>query len=356
MFEIQHVQFKSARWWLSRQGQIDFSPAYQRKSNLWKLQDQQSLIDTMVNGYDMPKLYLADFTTIKSQLNESGTRYAVIDGKQRLEAIFGFLRNLFPLSENFVLTEDPSIRMAGLYYKDLVENFYQFAEHVEEFPLPIVHVVTDDAVRIRELFLRLNKGLVLTGPEKRNAMNGVVPDAINSISEHEFFGYSTAYASSRGQHQNNAAKLLAFELYGGVTDTKKVYLDKMVERFAGQEGEVEYATIKVQQNLDKLSIVFGRKDRLLRSAGSIPAFFWFIRDIDVDQIKFVRPFLESFYFNLTQVGDEQDQTHLNVYSEYKRGLRSINDRWSHELRLSVLQNQFQEWLNSGHRDTMTTLF
>jgi hypothetical protein len=343
MFEIQHQQFKSARWWHSRREQIDMDPQYQRKGNLWRVEDRQSLIDTMINGYDMPKLYLTDFTTIKTDLNSAGLRYAVVDGKQRLAAIFSFLSNEMPLSKEFRLEENPSLRLAGMYFRDLREIGVEFAERVEEFPLPIVHVVADDAARIRELFLRLNKGLVLTGPEKRNAMVGSVPEAITEIAGHEFFERSTAYKADRGQNENNAAKILTFELIGDVSDTKKNALDAVVAEYAEKRDIVDFSKLKVTQNLDKLSIVFGLKDNLLRSAGSIPAFYWFVRSLEIDRLRLVRPFLEQFYSALSGGENELERSMQVDVAEYRRALRSVNDKWSHSLRVEILNRRFAHW-------------
>lgn len=343
MFEIQHILFKSARWWFSRRDQIDMSPNYQRKGGLWKKEDRQSLIDTIINGYDVPKLYLADFTTVKSSLNEANLRYAVIDGKQRLEAIFSFLANEMPLSDDFVLTESSEFDLSGLYHRDIVEKAFKFAERVDEFPLPIVHVVSDDPTRIKELFLRLNKGLVLTGPEKRSAMIGSVPDAIKELSAHEFFVNATAYASTRGQDLNNAAKILSFELVGEVIDTKKNSLDLIVRDFANEQEKITFAKIEANETLDKMAVVFGLRDKLLKSAGSVPAFYWFIREIGLDQIKLVRAFLENFYKALDDDAFAATAELEWAMAEYKRALRSINDKWSHLLRIELLRLAFQEW-------------
>ncbi|NEJ08542.1 DUF262 domain-containing protein [Rhizobium leguminosarum] len=344
MFEIQHQQFKSARYWFSRRTQIDMSPPYQRKGDLWKIADRQSLIDTMINGYDMPKLYLADFTTLKSELNVAGMRYAVIDGKQRLQAIFEFLNNDLPLSENFRLEENPDLKLAGLYFRDVSEIAFEYAERVEEFPMPIVHVVTDEAAKIRELFLRLNKGIVLTGPEKRNAMIGDVPQVIGELAGHDFFEQSTSYKDTRGENLNNAAKILAFELNNEPTETKRVNLDRVVMDFAADEKTLEVAKLGALQALDKMAVVFGKKDRLLRSAGSIPAFYWFIRSIEVERLRMVRPFLETLLAEIDGRSMPLVIEQLEIV-EYKAALRNINDRTSHISRVAILKASFLRWLD-----------
>lgn len=348
MFEIVHQQLHSARWWFSRRQQIDMNPIYQRKGNLWKLEDRQSLIDSMINGYDIPKLYFADFTTIKSSLNDAGLRYAVIDGKQRLQAIFDFLSNEMPLSDEFELEEDPELKLAGLYYKDVVERAFSLAERVDEFPLPIVHVVTDDPSRIRKLFLRLNKGLTLTGPEKRSAMVGDVPQVIAEIAAHEFFSSATAYKANRGEHLNNAAKILAFELHDQITETKKINLDQMVKAFAKESQQLEFAKLKCIQNLDKLSTVFGKSDRLLRSAGSVPAFYWFVRGVDVDRVRLVRSFLDDFSRELARKDRPVTFSAMDL-DTYKSALRNINDKQSHGVRVDILENSFGLWLSNRAR-------
>jgi hypothetical protein len=319
------------------------NPPYQRKGNLWKVQDMQSLIDTMINGYDMPKLYVADFTTLKSDMNKAGMRYAVIDGKQRLQAIFDFLSNKFALSENFILEEDSDVDLAGLYHKDIAENYPLLAERVEEFPMPIIHVVTDEPLKIRELFLRLNKGVVLTGPEKRNAMKGNVPASIKEVSEHEFFQICVSYKDTRGENQNNAAKILSFELNRDVTETKRVNLDKMVAEYADKAGELNLAVQYCDENLSKMAVVFGERDKLLRSAGSVPAFYWFIRSIDDDRLKLTRPYLEIF---MNKIGGKPAPAILttNQVAQYKGLLRNINDRGSHEERVRILIAGFAKWI------------
>ena len=61
--------------------------------------DKAYLIDSIINGFDVPKLYLADFQLGDSSLNVSKLPYAIIDGKQRLEAIFDFFDGTLVLND-----------------------------------------------------------------------------------------------------------------------------------------------------------------------------------------------------------------------------------------------------------------
>ena len=53
-------------WWYNRRSSIDMNPPYQRRGRLWSASDKAYLVDSISNGFDVPKLYMADF-----QLGES---------------------------------------------------------------------------------------------------------------------------------------------------------------------------------------------------------------------------------------------------------------------------------------------
>ncbi|MCX5643073.1 MAG: DUF262 domain-containing protein [Phycisphaerae bacterium] len=98
-FKITLMEAKTLSWWKSRRARIDMEPPYQRRGRLWSDTDKAYLIDSILNGYDIPKLYMADFTWGDSKLNQKKLPYAIIDGKQRLEAIFDFFDGRITLTE-----------------------------------------------------------------------------------------------------------------------------------------------------------------------------------------------------------------------------------------------------------------
>tara|TARA_R110002051_G_scaffold219680_4_gene283678 strand:+ start:1105 stop:2070 length:966 start_codon:yes stop_codon:yes gene_type:complete len=316
-------------------------PEYQRAGNIWSLEDKQFLIDSILNEYDVPKLYLADFTTIRTDLNEESLQFSVIDGKQRIEAIFGFISNEFTLNRNFIYQRSDGINIGGLYYKDLVRRYDWVAAVLEEYPMPIMHVVTDELDKINELFVRLNKGSTLTGAEKRNAMIGPIPKYVCKIVSHDFFSSCVKYQTKRGQNLNAAAKILLFELHGDVIDTKKVSLDRMVDEFRENHLHAESAFENVMNVLQKMVQVFGIRDPLLGSQGPLPVYYWFIRNTDVGELHLVREFLEQFAVALRAEGSSFSQNELD---DYQAASRSINDGWSHRRRVDILQREFDAWV------------
>jgi hypothetical protein len=75
---------------------INDSPPYQRESGIWSREKQQLFLDSLFNNYDVPKLYFHDLRGKHPKF-----KYAVIDGKQRLHAMWDFLDDKVRLADDF---------------------------------------------------------------------------------------------------------------------------------------------------------------------------------------------------------------------------------------------------------------
>ena len=280
MFQVRAYEARTVTWWYQRRSDIDFSPSFQRSGKLWSAADKAYLIDSIINEYDFPKLYLADFSYAGSSLNRSRKKFSIIDGRQRLEAIFDFIEDKFSLASDFVYEGDVDLDLRNLNYSQLRNAYPKIAMIFEQFNLPVMSVITDDEAKINQLFVRMNRNKPLTGAEIRNAMRGVVPPAIRRIAEHRFFSAQCSFATSRGQDKNVAAKLLLLSSSNEWVNTKKSDLDSFVKQFV---DSFEAATAKVEQlnaaehrvitTLNSLSKEFLDEDPRLRSAGLIPVYF-----------------------------------------------------------------------------------
>ena len=65
---------------------------YQRKL-VWTKQEKAALIESVLLGYPIPLILLAE---VESQ-DESETAFEIIDGMQRLNALFSFIENEFSI-------------------------------------------------------------------------------------------------------------------------------------------------------------------------------------------------------------------------------------------------------------------
>src|ERR1700683_5350529 len=96
----------------SERDEINVNPEYQRKGGIWTLEKKSLLIDSILNDYDIPKIY---FHALGSEeYATGGFRYAVIDGRQRLETIWSFMDGSFTLADDFEYQRDTEIDLSGL--------------------------------------------------------------------------------------------------------------------------------------------------------------------------------------------------------------------------------------------------
>lgn len=347
--KISHHKPLTLVWWYNHRNEIDFNPPYQRRGRLWSADDKAYLIDSIINGFDIPKLYLADFQFGQSNLNERKLPYAIIDGKQRLEAVFDFFENKFVLRHDCRYRKNETLPIGGLSLKDLKRNFPGVAEDFENASLDIMSVFADSEIDINEIFVRLNKSKPLTGAEVRNAVAGQVSNLIRSIASHSFFIENIKFSVSRAADLNAAAKILLFEYAGEPTATKKADLDS----FASSDVDKERLELAGRRTLDTLSImsdVFIPKDQLLAFAGIIPVYYWFIRNIGEEKKGLIRRFIGEFEderrLNRDRQRDQSDDAIEKALVRFDTLNRSTNDLQSHIGRFEILESHFEAWLKN----------
>ena len=330
-------------WWYKHRDEIDFTPPYQRRARLWSQSDKAYLIDSIINGFDVPKLYLADFQIGQSSLNVSKLPYAIIDGKQRLEAVFDFFENKVVLHQDFKFRKDPLKMLGGLSLKDLQRSYPKAAEEFENASLDIMSVFAEDEADINEIFVRLNKSKPLTGAEVRNAVLGPVSDVVRALGSHDFFLYNIRFSVKRAADLNAAAKLLLFEYMGKPTATKKINLDEFALQTVDQE-RLELAGRRALDALTVMTEIFIPRDPLLSSAGIVPVYFWLVRNIPDDKHWAIREFLVHFE-QLRKVNrglqKEKGEEALNPsLARFDTLNRSTNDQQSHIGRVKILKEFF----------------
>lgn len=266
----------------SERDEINMSPHYQRMGDVWTKEKRRLLIDSILNDYDIPKIY---FHTLSSEsYSESGIRYAVIDGRQRLETIWNFMDGKFTLADDFEYQRDDSVDLSGMTYSDIAKQYPKIRVKFDSFVLPVVTVVTgdDNLDLIEDMFSRLNEAAPLNAAEKRNAFGGNLVNAITDISKHTFFTKKVKFRNNRYQHKESAARFLLVEesllSTGKVVDTKKVYLDALAKKFkSDDEKHVKILQRSVSNVLSAMADEFSEKDELLQAQGILVVYYLVFR-------------------------------------------------------------------------------
>ena len=173
---------------------IDTNPDFQRPA-VWSTAQKQLLVDTILREYDVPKMYWR-------KLGTTPDRYDVVDGQQRLRAIWGFVDGDFKLPKDAEAVDGQVT--AGCTYETLPDDL---RVRFDTYALDVVILEDTDEDEVREMFLRLQNGTSLKAQEKRNAMPGLMRHFVRSLTQHDFFN-RVGFANTRFTHDQVAAQMV----------------------------------------------------------------------------------------------------------------------------------------------------
>lgn len=167
-----------------RDGAFRVNRQYQRKL-VWTLEEKEKLIDSLLRGYPIPLILLAT-----RPLADGSREFEILDGMQRLNAVFSFIENRFALDGKFFdvqqLSRARQLAEEGVFQAKsapefqlleagLCADFLDYTLAVTEFPAA-------DPGAVNEVFGRINSyGRQLSPQERRQA--GVLNSFANAIRE-----------------------------------------------------------------------------------------------------------------------------------------------------------------------------
>lgn len=141
---------------------IKLDPEYQRKHR-WSEETSSKLIESLILNIPVPTVYLSQDLDVDDE-EEDIPRYSVIDGQQRLTAIYNFMKNNMALEGMDVLSN-----LNDCYYRDLPPFL---TRRLEERTVKCLRIDSTIDPQVKyDIFERLNSGAVrLEAQELRNAI------------------------------------------------------------------------------------------------------------------------------------------------------------------------------------------
>jgi len=220
-------------------------PDWQR-DKVWDTAKKQRLIDSILRGWKLPKFYF--FKT-------SDKEYEVVDGQQRLLAIYEFC------SDELQLKADSAAKFGGQFYKNLPQKF---ADAFDDFEIEcdVIEDATDE--ELKDFFQRLQEGLPLTSSEKLNAVHSKLRDYCRTISKHPFFKDSVSIPNTRYAHFDITAKIAAIEIEGLNTGLRFEDIKNIFESQCNFSSTSAVAK-RIKEALDFLSRAFKNNSSVLRT-------------------------------------------------------------------------------------------
>jgi hypothetical protein len=208
---------------------------YQRES-CWGKAQKGLFIDSLIRGYDIPKIYFNDIT-------ENQDKYEIVDGQQRTLTILEFIDNQFSLPSLQEVDElsFPINKTNIINGKTYGELSGPEKNQFDSIGLDIVEMIGYDEDEIKDIFIRHQMGSPLKGAEKRKALLGNVSGIIEKISKLDIFNAEKYlnFKNKRASFRDSADKLLIEFINKDISGVSSAELTKMYKNNKGLDENHE---------------------------------------------------------------------------------------------------------------------
>lgn len=142
---------------------------YQRKL-VWTVAEKRAFIDSLLKGFPVPLILIAEYE------REDGTRFEIIDGMQRLNAVFSFIEQDFDIDGSYfdlaTMAETKELLDTKLIEQKKPQLDRKLCVQLASYPLPMSVYRIDREDDVDDVFRRINSnGRHLSRQEIRIAGN-----------------------------------------------------------------------------------------------------------------------------------------------------------------------------------------
>jgi hypothetical protein len=253
---------------------------YQRSDKVWPDAARSFLMESIILGYPIPKIFLRSKTDLKTRR----TIKEIVDGQQRSRAIHDFFHDRFKLSKTLE-TED----FRGLSYSELPA---EWQDRFISYSISIDLFVSATADEVRQSFRRMNSYTVPLNPEElRHAeYQGILKWFLYELAR----SYEERLAGLGVFSQKQLVRMADLKLFteiahaikSGVTTTNRRELDRMYRGFDQQFAEeadyarrIRFAFNKIvgmeflkDTNIAKPYMIYSLAVTLINGLAPIPGF------------------------------------------------------------------------------------
>ncbi|WP_089278308.1 DUF262 domain-containing protein [Antarctobacter heliothermus] len=240
-------------WYLD--GKLDLSPDFQRRS-VWSSSAKAFLADTIIRGKPFPKVILMQ------EYKDGKLLRVVVDGQQRLRAIFDFI------NDGIKISRAHNKEFAGLTFsqlpEDMQDDFMQYevgCDVLNSAPLE----------ELLDIFARINRYTVkLNGQEMRNASySGFFKSAAYEIGYENLDHWLSSGILSKTSINRMAEAELASDLLGCflVQMQSSKAVETTYKRFEDEEGAIPEVRARLRNAIHAVASVY-TNDEIKGSAWS----------------------------------------------------------------------------------------
>lgn len=268
-------------------------PAVFQRSDVWSLKQRRLLIDSILRGIDIPKIYL--------EKSEKRLEWDIIDGHQRIDTIIGFLDNEFEV-------DGKRFREMSEKQREIIENYHFTIVEVSDI---------EDEEEIRLLFDRLNLGIPLNCGERLNAIKSGLGDFIKEMAKTPFIA-KTRIPERRFAKEQVCAQICnnsrLFNKTGEFRNSKYEDLENLYRMYKDFSSDHPKART-ILGNLDVLYEIFRGNVDLVRNRASAVSIYLFTEEL-IQKGKLDKKILRSFYIDFLRELKKQVSAGLDATNRF----------------------------------------
>lgn len=343
MSEYLNSTTQTIAWFNDRrkEGNLIVRPLFQRNL-VWNDKQRSYLIDSILNGYPIPELYLQEKTN-----SEGNTTYIVVDGQQRITSFLKFIDNEFSIDK-----DQTDYRWENLYFGDLSDedkkSLYSY-----KFVVRVLPDMDDD--KLKNIFKRINKNNIsLNNQELRQATySGSFITTINTISDKNYWSELGIFSAQKVRRMEDAEYIseIAVAVLNG-HQNKKDNLDNYYIAYEHEFDQAEELIYRFDNIcMEILKILPEIKKYRWRNLTDFYTLF-LVLNANINKIPFSsdeRAILSTklirfsnLILDISKKGIEDykditnDKEELELLQKYQKGIRSSTDLGSRRNRFDAL--------------------
>ena len=250
-------------------GKLTFDYPIQREDGQWDKSQKALLIDTVLNGFLIPHVYIIKEGT------EDFSPMSVLDGKQRLTTLHEFVNDKFVLPKDMddiviidvsfdenknPVKEEKTYKIAGKKFSNLEPELQKV---FNKYKIDVVLLAGFTDEQIEDQFYRLNNGCIFTKSQKANVKLGTeLAGKIKEIEECDFFENRAVFTNTQKKRGEIKSCILQTMMLLSDFDYKNFGANEVL-RFASELNEnPDYRLIEETKELfDELLCVLPSYDK-----------------------------------------------------------------------------------------------
>ena len=272
-------------------------PEYQRDDNIWSDKNRKYLIDSILRGFDIPKIYFHG--------PDKYGNYDIIDGRQRLRAIFDFIKNEFTTDKKLISGSATTYEQLSDMYK---RKFDCYEFHV-------TRITNMDDTELTLLFLRLQLGMPTNSGEKLNAIESKMRTFVQELTKTKFIK-NVSIREKRFAREQVCAQICNNSLYiideNGIRNSKFLNLQKLYYDYKKTDMPNKNNILNV---FNRLYQIFGNDSNLFQTRATIISVYLLIEKYIYEERTFNDKDLKEFFILFME----------HIKKEIKLGIKSKNN-------------------------------